>query len=141
VSGHFDCIGVAGEDELAALVEAAIQDGEASAIDGAREIVWRDAEGASVAVTVDSDDDILCVRPMFAATPRVNARMGAVAEDPECTFCSRLLIEVVDETGELVYPLAVELERHAPRPSSFIGWAAVSPGDQRVRRDDRDLAD
>jgi hypothetical protein len=114
LSGHFECIGVAGEDELAALVEAAIQDGDATVIDGGREIVWRDAQGASFAVTVDSDDEILCVRPTFAAIPRVNAHMGAVAEDPECAFCSRLLLEVVDETGELVYPLAVELERHAP---------------------------
>jgi hypothetical protein len=114
VGGHFECIGVAGEDELAAVVEAAVQDGEATPIEGGREIVWRDAQGASVAVTVGSDDEILCVRPTFAATSRVNARVGAVAEDPECAFCSRLLVEVVDETGELMYPLAVELERQAP---------------------------
>jgi hypothetical protein len=114
VSGHFECIGVADEDEFAALAEAAIQDGEATPINGAREIVWRDAEGASLAVTVGADKELLCARPTFAATSRVNARVGALAEDPECAFCSRLLLEVVDDAGELVYPLAVELERHAP---------------------------
>jgi hypothetical protein len=114
VSGHFDCIGVAGEDELAAVVETAIEHGEATPLEDFRELVWRDAWGASVAVTSGPDGEVLCVRPTFAATPRVDARLGTVAEDPECSFCSRLLVEVVDATGELVYPLAVELERHAP---------------------------
>jgi hypothetical protein len=120
VSTHFECIGVASEDEFAAVVQVAVQEGEATPIDGGREILWRDAEGASIAVTVGLDEEILCVRPTFSATSRVSASLGALAEDPECPFCSRLLLEVVDEEGELVYPLAVELERHAPArdPSS-----------------------
>ena len=114
MSSHLECIGVTSEDEFAAVVQVAVQEGEPTPIDGGREILWRDAEGASIAVTVGLDEEILCVRPTFSAIPRVNARLGTLAEDAECPFCSRLLLEVVDEEGELVYPLAVELERHAP---------------------------
>lgn len=120
MSSHLECIGVAGEDEFAAVVQVAVEEGEATPIDGGREILWRDAQGASIAVTVGLDEEIVCARPSFSAIPRVSVRLGALAEDPECPFCSRLLLEVVDEEGELWYPLAVELERHAPArdPSS-----------------------
>jgi hypothetical protein len=114
VAGHFECIGIAAEDEFHAVLEAAVEGGEESELDGARELVWRDSDGASVAVTVLPDGAVQCARPSFAAAPRVPVRVGAIAEDPECAFCSRLLVEVVDDEGELAYPLAVELERHGP---------------------------
>jgi hypothetical protein len=115
VADHFECVGVAGEDEFFELLGVALERGDASAFDGGfREIVWRDDGGASLAVSLTSDGEVICARPSFAAAPRVPARLGAVADDPECAFCSRLLLDVVDEADELVYPLAVELERLAP---------------------------
>ncbi len=114
MAGHLECIGIEGEEELLEAVDAAVAQGDDIGFDGGREVVWRDAEGASLAVSITADDEIYCVRPSFATTTRIDARLESLAEDPECRFCSRLLLEVVDETGDLAYPLAVELERHAP---------------------------
>lgn len=128
MAGHFECIGIAAEDELHAVLEAAVEGGEASELDGARELVWRDSDGASVAVTLLPDGAVQCARPSFAAAPRVPVRVGAIAEDPACAFCSRLLVEVVDDEGELAYPLAVELERLAPaRDAGAAGRRTMLP--------------
>jgi hypothetical protein len=106
VAGHYACIGVpGGEEEVFAFLNLAIDQSG-----GGREIVWRDPSGASVAIDTAADGELVCARPSFLGSSRLPVLVNGIGEDPECRFCSRLLVDVLDEEGELVYPLAVELE-------------------------------
>jgi hypothetical protein len=112
VAGHYECIGVpGGEEEVFAFLTVAIDHGAARDRDGGgREILWRDPSGASVAVDTAPDGEIVCARPSFLGSSRLPVLVNGIGEDPECRFCSRLFADVLDEDGEMVYPLAVELE-------------------------------
>ena len=106
MAGHYECIGVpGGGDEVFAFLNLAIEQSG-----GGREIVWRDPSGASVAIDTAADGEIVCARPSFLGSSRLPVLVNGIGEDPECRFCSRLFVDVLDEEGELVYPLAVELE-------------------------------
>lgn len=112
MAGHYECIGVpGGEDEVFPFLETAIERGAVrDRADGGREIVWRDPNGATVAVDTAPDGEIVCARPSFLGSSRLPVLVNGIGEDPECRFCSRLFTDVLDEEGEMVYPLAVELE-------------------------------
>jgi hypothetical protein len=112
MAGHYECIGVpGGEDEVMAFLALAIERGGGRTLgDGGSEIVWRDPSGASVAVDTTADGELSCARPSFHGSSAVPVVVQGIGEDPDCRFCSRLFVDVVDEQGEQVYPLAVELE-------------------------------
>lgn len=111
MAGHFDCIGVHGEDGFWEFLGVATERGNPrQRADGGRELVWRDPSGATVAVDTDADGELECARPSFLGTSRLPVLVNGLGEDAECRFCARLIVDVLDEQGELVYPLAVELE-------------------------------
>jgi hypothetical protein len=111
VAGHYECIGVpGGEEEVLAFLNSATEQGLARNSGGGREIVWRDPSGASVAVNTAPDGELVCARPSFFGSSRLPVLVNGIGEDPECRYCSRLFVDVLDEDGEMVYPLAVELE-------------------------------
>jgi hypothetical protein len=112
VGSHLASIGIEGEQEFAELVELAVAEGERrDGPSGGAEFLWRDDDGASLAVDLSADDAVQCVRPSFSAAGLVEVVVGAFAEDPECPFCSRLVVDVLDdEDGSPAYPLALELE-------------------------------
>ena len=112
MAGHYEAIGVpGGEDEVLAFLQRAMREGTArDRDDGGREILWRDASGASTSIDTDSDGDLVCASPSFLGASRLPVLVNAIAEDEECRYCSRLLVDVLDDDGEMVYPLAVELE-------------------------------
>jgi hypothetical protein len=112
MASHFEAIGFDFPDEaaFAGLVERVVSEGESrTRADGGTSSLWRDESGASVAVHLDGDGRLACAAPSFAATSRVRARLNGVAADPECPFCSALVVEVLED-GEMVYPLALQLE-------------------------------
>ena len=112
MAGHYECIGVPPDEEavLGFLEVAGEQGASRELADGNRELVWRDSSGASVALETASDGGIVCARPSFLGTSRLPVRVSGIAEDAACRFCSRLLVEVLGDEGEMQYPLAVELE-------------------------------
>lgn len=112
MAGHFEAIGfeLADEEALAQVVERAVAEGEPRArTDGGTTRLWRDASGASVVVHLDESGAIWCTAPSFPATSTFPVRVNGTAADPECRFCSVLMVEVLDD-GEMIYPLAAQLE-------------------------------
>ncbi len=69
-------------------------------------------------VNTDSSGAVVCATPSFAGETTVEARESGVSPDRECGFCSRLLVEILED-GELAYPLAIQTEEMEPkvRPS------------------------
>jgi hypothetical protein len=111
VAGHFEAIGFNDLDRetLSELVDMALAEGETRTRgDGGVSAIWRDESGASIAVHAE-DKAEGCVAPSFAGTTRASVRANGVAVDPECRFCSALLVEVLDG-DEMLYPLATQLE-------------------------------
>lgn len=112
MAGHYECIGVpGGEEEVFAFLRRAMREGTFRELpDGGREILWRDASGASAAVDTGPDGEVACASPSFRGSSRLPVLVNAIAEDEDCRYCSRLIVDVLDDAGEMLYPLAVELE-------------------------------
>jgi hypothetical protein len=110
--GHFDCIGVAlgSHEQMSEFVTIIAEKAEAtSLLDGGTHYLARDSSGALTAVNVSREDLVECVTPSFAATHDVSVVTRGFIADPECRFCDRMYLEVVDEEDEMAYPLAAQL--------------------------------
>ncbi len=113
MASHFDCIGLSAADpaELAQVLDLLARAGTSRpARDGGRTIVWRDPSGAGLVLRVGADGEVACATPTFASSTVARAIPRRIAKDPDCRFCDRLVADVLDETGERVYPLAAQLE-------------------------------
>jgi hypothetical protein len=112
MGNHFACIGVEIEppDDLAELISRIYNESEAvERNDGGWFHLARDVSGALIGINLNGDGEVECLTPSFAATSTVRSVPGTFLEDAECRFCDRLYIDVLDEDGELVYPMAVQL--------------------------------
>jgi hypothetical protein len=78
-------------------------------VDGGMHYLARDSSNALTAINVSAEDVVECVTPSFAATHEIRVVPRSFIADAECRFCDRMYLEVVDEEGEMAYPLAVQL--------------------------------
>ena len=118
---HFDCIGVSltSMEEMMSLVNELVPQVEGQRTDeGGEFFLAEDPSGALVSVNVGREGMVDCVKPSFAATSSVRVVPRGFFEDPECRFCDRLQVDVVDEDGEVAYPVAVQLHDMAVARSS-----------------------
>lgn len=118
---HFDCIGVSltSMDDMMSLVNELVPQVEGQVTEeGGEFFLAEDPSGALVGVNVGGEGMVDCVKPSFATTTSVRVVPRGFSEDPECRFCDRLHVDVVDENGELAYPLAIQLHNMAVARSS-----------------------
>jgi len=112
MASNMSCIGITARDQedFGRRMSLLLERSEPAGKSGAYELrVWSDASGASVSFVL-SKDGVECATPSFRAQSRLRARAKRFAQDPDCHFCDPLLLELVDAQGELVYPLATQLE-------------------------------
>ncbi len=122
---HFGAIGLPGDGDAAvkalmAFASHAVTLGETEA---ASVIAHTDRSGARLSLTRLPSGAIQCVTPSFAGTSRLTVVAGSFS-DHECPYEAPLLVEAVDDTGEMVYPLALQLEDVA------IWREALEPGER-----------
>lgn len=67
-----------------------------------------DASGSRTTVTLE-DRRVTCLTAGFVPGTRLNVRLGALAAN-ECPYERPLVVDVLDEHGELQYPLAVTID-------------------------------
>jgi hypothetical protein len=75
--------------------------------------VWRDSSGARLEFVLDPRRDLLCLTPSFDGPARVRAKLTGFIADAECKFCDRVQVEIMGPTGEVCYPLVLQLHRLA----------------------------
>ncbi len=110
MAGHFDCIGFRFEDreqyanDIVDLVRRSSQPTSARR-------AWIDPSGAVVVAFLEDSGSIRCAKPSFRATRASTVTAtGLRADDAGCPYCSVATVEVLDETGAMAYPLAIELD-------------------------------
>jgi hypothetical protein len=115
---HFSSIGVAGDRDgvMSAVVRVASRTAGIDGSDGARVHLAVDDSDAAIAVTINADGQIQCAKPYLdgPALP-TRVRLTGFVEDQGCLYCSVVLFEVLDDSDEMVFPLAVELPDVATR--------------------------
>ena len=112
--GHFECIGLESHEEVVEAIERAASGHlETERSDGGSRFIWRDLDGARLVVNTDSGGAVVCAAPSFAGETSVDVEEQEIVRDSECAFCSRLLVNVLED-GELVYPLAAQTEEMRP---------------------------
>lgn len=113
MASHFECIGFSVEDPAgleSLLTDLLSQTTPEARADGGWFYEQRDESGAAVIAWVSDTGETECFSPAFAGRSRLRVRPTAYIEDPECRFCDRLQVEVVDEDGEMFYPLPIEVD-------------------------------
>jgi hypothetical protein len=107
VSSHFAVLGlnVHSGEELAGLVEAVLGTGElVEASPGGGDLLWTDPSGAALLLEM-TGTSVSGVLPFFSGGGLVPVRgIALVPDDPDIAT-----MEVLDERGELYYPVAAEL--------------------------------
>lgn len=112
MASNMSCIGISSKDpqDFGRRMSLLLERSEPAGKMGGHELrVWSDASGASVSFVL-SENGVECATPGFRARSRLQARATRFANDPDCRFCDPLLVEIVDAKGELVYPLATQLD-------------------------------
>lgn len=123
---HFGAIGLPGDgagqfsEALMAFASKATTLGETPA---AAVIAHTDQSGARMSLTLLPDGAIQCLTPSFAGTSRLTVIADSFG-DHECPYEMPLIVEVLDDTGEMVHPLALQAEDVAVWQASF------TPGEQ-----------
>ncbi len=110
---HLNAIGLipATADEFTELAYEAKERGEeVRRPDDGSTYVWRDDSGATLVVHLTRDGLIECLTPSFASTSALVIRPTALAVDAKCRFCSVLTADLLDEGGEVLYPVPLQLE-------------------------------
>src|SRR4029077_5173455 len=75
---------------------------------------WRDVSGAGLLVTTVTVDNVVqCVTPTFTAGSLVTAVPSGFGTDRDCRFCEPVLVDVLGDDGQILFPLAVRLEDSA----------------------------
>lgn len=126
----FAALGLAAGDEDAfdALVHRAADEGAAETLGEDLTLVrWRPPEGAWLDLVVQ-DGEVVCATPQWSARHRRPVRITALERDPDCTWCSVLVVEVLDDVGAVVHPLVVQPAGTAvlgPRPGTTTEAGAV----------------
>jgi hypothetical protein len=107
MASNLDCVGlgVTNREDLERLVNGALAEAELLAeVDGAMVLRWQDPSGARMVINV-RDRDVLDLVPSYAGHPGAHlANVRAVNEEVA-------VADVVDEDGEQLTVLAVELEQ------------------------------
>jgi hypothetical protein len=155
VSSHFAAMGIPlEEDTFERVIDTAVA-GAGGQVTPWRApyatLSWADRSGAGIDLLFRAEDNALslhCAVPQFAGTASQRVRVtGFVSNDSDadpCPGCTTLRVEVLDEAGEMVYPLVVAaagtlprwdalaaaIESGAPQPASLVfvaeeatGWA------------------
>lgn len=93
---------------------------------------YQDASGSRTTVTLE-ERRVACLTPSFAPATRLGVRVGALADDA-CPYERPLMVEVLDDDGEELHPLAVAIEdlgaRDAAPPEGKGRLEAVALGEQ-----------
>jgi hypothetical protein len=72
--------------------------------------LWKDDSGARLAMFVNTDGDLECLKPSFSGTSRQVVRPVTTLADPDgCPFCALASVEVLED-GVMAYSLFVELD-------------------------------
>lgn len=122
---HFGAIGLPGDRDASvkAITEFAARAVTLGETDAAAVIAHTDRSGARLSLTLLPSGAIQCVTPSFAGTSRLTAVTGSFGDD-ECPYEVPLLVEVFDDTGEMVHPLALQ-------PEDVAVWRdALEPGER-----------
>lgn len=72
-------------------------------------IVWKGTDGTTLVVYL-TEDEIKMVNPSFDGRSSLQARVRRLVENPEEAENPTLVVDLVDETGERLTPLALQLE-------------------------------
>jgi hypothetical protein len=117
---HFGAIGLPADGEpfnraLMAFASNATTVGETPA---AAVIAHTDRSGARMSLTLRPDGAIQCMTPSFAGMSRVTVLADSFG-DHECPYETPVIVEVLDDTGEMVHPLALQPEDVAVWQPSF----------------------
>lgn len=129
MTNRLACIGihVADAETFGTTVEALLAEGTTEQGPGASALTtWLDPSGAALIASLGPSGDVECVIPTFFGTATVPVIPRRLATDASCSFCDPLVVDVVDAEGELLLPMAVQVDDLAlTRPRI--------PTDQRAR--------
>jgi hypothetical protein len=113
VASHFECLGFSfdGGATFEDVMIDLLSGGDAvRRSDGGQMLVWTDPSGARVVGNSNDRNELDCVLPTLVMTPRLRVKPTGWLEDPQCRFCDSLHVEVVDDQGEMCYPLAFQID-------------------------------
>ncbi len=122
MGGHFACIGLDtdSEEEFGELLERLVQ--RSAVLPSApneRLLRWLDASGAALFFHIGADESVDCVTPSYNSTTWVPARIRSFLEHDECRHCNPAVVEILDDTGEMSYPMVLQLENVAGAVARF----------------------
>lgn len=110
MGSHTGAIGMPARDlgsAIMAIMPRAEQVGASR--DGRVEVyAYQDPSGSRATVTLE-ERRVACFTPSFAPATRLAVRVGSLADD-ECAYERPLTVELLDEAGEELIPLAVAIE-------------------------------
>lgn len=107
---QFAALGLAGDEVTGfdALVHRAADEGVAEELGEDVSLVrWRPPAGAWLDLVVE-EGEVACATPQWSAQHRRQVRVTGLAPDPDCDWCSVLVLEVLGSAGEVLHPLAVQ---------------------------------
>lgn len=129
MTNRLACIGihVADAESFGTTVEGLLAEGATEQGPGASALTtWLDPSGAAVVASLGPGGDVECVMPTFFGTSTLPVVPRRLAKDASCSYCDPLVVDVVDAEGELLLPMAVQIDDLAlTRPRI--------PTDQRAR--------
>jgi hypothetical protein len=137
MSSHFAAMGIPlEEDTFERVIDTAVA-GAGGQVSPWRApyatLSWADRSGAGIDLLFRAEDNALslhCAVPQFAGTASQRVRVtGFVSNDSDaepCPGCTTLRVEVLDEAGDMEYPLVVAAG--APQPASLVFVAEEATG-------------
>ena len=113
MASHFACIGIpsALRDDLTQFIDTIFPIATPpQRADGARLLAWNDTSGASLYLHLNEQGSIECLTPSFCGLRERQVKAKAIVPDERCRFCDVLHVEVLDDKGEMFYPLLLQVE-------------------------------
>ncbi|MBX3466216.1 MAG: hypothetical protein KF878_04875 [Planctomycetes bacterium] len=113
MSDHLACIGISAAEPQAfeqTLNQLAARAPVRARPDGGKLLAWRDRSGAALVLQLGRKGEVLCFTPTFDGASRIPAVPRRLINDSRCPFCERMLVDVRDDEGRVVYPLIVSVE-------------------------------
>lgn len=109
---HLSCIGLstASKEEFQEFLTRIAEDAVSTETQEGFLLSWKDPSGASIYMHLSRDASFECMTPSFFGTTQHRVRPSKILPDKDCRFCDVLEVEVVDEDGQLFYPLLLQLE-------------------------------
>lgn len=121
MASHYECIGidVKDKDEFARLLTEMTRTATELELPNERTFVrWSDPSGAGVGIHVEYGS-MQCVVPYFAGELRQRVRVRQRIADEGCRYCDTLVVEVLGDDVEMVYPAVTQVENISLVPAEL----------------------